>query len=148
MTVYATSTGITDTADVTGPIVVTFAALFAAQAWTDMPAALTELQGSTRNRMKFDMSRYTQARATVRTTAAGASGAEMRIQYSTDQSAWSYLDGAAGPAVAIDAANATQVGAWVSLSAEARSDVFLRVIGIGGDGAVDPSFNLITLQLK
>jgi len=85
-------------------------------------------------------------RLVVNVRVAGFAGAQLRAQYSLDGLAWVYFDGAAGPAVAIDALG-LQVGAWVNLAVQ-LSDVFVRLVGIGGDAAVDPEFGLIQLQGK
>lgn len=115
--------------------------------WTAQPAALTELLGVTTARRKFDLRRYTQARVVAYVDTAGAAGAKLRAQYSTDESAWAYLDGATGPSVAVDATG-VEVSAWVDLEAAARADVFLRLVGIDGDGAADPVFGTLALQFR
>jgi hypothetical protein len=123
----------------------------ASVAWTDMPAALTEFQGFTRNRLAVDLSIYTDARVMVNigSTAGGAS-AEIRVQYSLDSgSNWFYLDSVAGPTVSISGtANALKVGAWASIVVAARADVWLRVVGVGGDGVIDPTFNIVQLEVQ
>src|SRR3990167_6095606 len=55
-------------------------------AWANMPAALTEFRGVTSFpfRIRADLSAATQVRTCVRVTTAGATGAELRAQYSTD----------------------------------------------------------------
>lgn len=76
---------------------------------------------------------------------AGAAGAQLRAQYSLDGAAWSSFNGANGPAVAIDAPGLI-AGAWVALAAP-LADVFVRVVGVGGDGIVDPEFGAVFLQV-
>jgi parallel beta-helix repeat protein len=115
--------------------------------WTDMPAALTELLGNTRQRTKVDLTNITEARLIVNLPTAGAATAEMRLQYSTDQSTWNYLDSGTGPSVSL-AANGLQVSSFVTLVAGAKSDVFLRVVGINGDGAADPILGTIYAQFQ
>ncbi len=122
---------------------------YSTQTWTAMPAALTEFNGGQQGRIKVDLSLATQARLIVRTqSTVGASGAELRAQYSTDENTWAYLDGLTGPAIPLNAANATQVSAWVNLAAGAKADVFLRLIGINGDGSASPTFGNISVQVK
>lgn len=130
------------------PVAITIIGVSSAVTWTDMPAALTEVLGVARSRTKFDLSLFTQARLTVRTSGAGAAGAELRAQYSTDESAWAYLDGSAGPAASLAAANATATAGWVDIATAAKTDVVLRVAGIGGDATADPSFGLVVLELR
>lgn len=118
------------------------------QAWSDMPAALTELFGQTAGRLKMNLTGYTEARVVVKTATAGATNAALAVQYSTDQTNWNYLDGSTGPSVGIGTANSVQVGAWVSIALAARGDVFLRCVGRDGDGAADPTLGSIFLQVR
>ncbi|KKN05886.1 hypothetical protein LCGC14_1082800 [marine sediment metagenome] len=117
--------------------------------WTNMLAALTEAFGlTTVHRLKFDLSGFHQARIIVNVQAAGHSTpALIRGQYSTDESSWAYLDGSAGPSVDISATG-TKVSGWVDLVAASQDDVFLRIVGLDGDGIVDPQFGLIAIEVR
>lgn len=123
----------------------------AAITWTDQPSALTELSGSNRARTKFDLSDCTQARLVARCGNA-ATGATLAAQYSTDQSTWAYLDGSSGPSVPFDqvlaAGTGTPASSWVNLAAGAKADVYLRIVGAGGDGAVDPVYSNVAIQVR
>ncbi len=133
------------------PFVVPFHGTSAAtQAWTNMPAALTEFAGLTRYRISYDLTYVSQARLWCIITVAGTTNAELRVQYSTNNGTdWFYLDGVSGPAVVFGATtNAPRVGAWVTLEAAARADVWLRLVGINGDGAADPAFAQISLHVR
>lgn len=123
----------------------------AGTAWTSMPAALTEYGGTNRTRVKADLTGFTQARLTVAVSTVGNSTAEVRIQYATDgdtQAAWAYLDGVDGPKANITTAANGRVSAWVNLAAGAKGDVWLRVVGINGNGTLSPVLGTITLQVK
>lgn len=117
--------------------------------WTDMPAAVVEFPGvGNRARTVAVLTAVTQARLVATMNVAGAAGAELRVQYSTDSGgAWNYLDGATGPSVTIDATG-LRVGSWVALASGAKADVWLRVVGAGGDNAVDPQFGNVSLQVR
>ncbi len=128
------------------PEVVTILAGYNIQ-WRNMPADLTELFNATQHRTMVDLTNATQVRLTVAVGTAGSDSAELRGQYSTDESNWYYLDGASGPGVPINAVG-LQVSSWVNLVADAKTDVYIRIIGINGDGRTDPKFGLITLQFK
>jgi hypothetical protein len=131
------------------PATIPVRAAYSTQSWTSMPAALTEFNGNTQGRIKVDLTNATQARLVVHMmSTAGAASAELRAQYSTDASVWNYLDGATGPAAAINVASTTVAGAWVNLVAGAKADVFLRVVGMNGDGIISPSFGSISVQVK
>jgi hypothetical protein len=120
--------------------------------WASMPAALTEMPSpnspaSTRYRTQYDLTSATQARLVLTVTVAGSASANIRVQYSTNQSTWYYLDGSSGPSVAISSTG-VKTSAWVNLTAGAKADVFLRIVGINGNGSASPSFGRIDLQLK
>ena len=77
------------------------------------------------------------ARIVVTVVTAGGTGSVLRAQYTTDltgASGWAYLDASAGPSVAIDATG-TAVSSSVTLTAAAKADVLLRLVGLNGDGA-------------
>ncbi len=115
--------------------------------WRNMPAALTEIFNATIHRTMVDLSNATQARLTVGVGRAGFATAELRGQYSTDGATWFYLDGTSGPSVPINAVG-LQVSSWVNLDAGAQADVYIRIVGINGNGAADPRFGLITIQFR
>lgn len=117
--------------------------------WTDQPAGNTELFGLTDRRTKFDLTRFTEVRLVANVEVAGVTGAKLRGEYSTNESAWNDIEngGGSGPEVAIDATG-TQVSSWVLIPSGAQADVFLRIVGIDGDGAGDPDLGLIALQFR
>ena len=120
---------------------------FGNPAWTNQPAALTELFGTTTARVKADLTAAAQVRLLCSVATAGAAAAAVRVQYSTDQSSWSYLDGASGPSLGVGTTG-LKVGAWTSPAAGAKADVFLRVVGINGDASADPAFGHVLLQVR
>jgi hypothetical protein len=115
--------------------------------FTNLAAALTEYNGQTHRRTKFDLTQFTQARVLTQVETAGNAGAEVRVQYSTDESAWSYLDNSAGPASDIQNTGVETDG-YVTITQAARTDVFLRAVTIGGDAASDPVIGAIHLQVR
>jgi hypothetical protein len=114
-----------------------------ATVWTDMPASTTELFGGTDNRSKIDLTEYLSCRVVVAVKVAGATGAKIKLQYSTNESSWADLTGTA----TVDATG-VKVSAWASIPAGALADVFIRAVGLTGDGAIDPNFTSIMLQVK
>jgi len=112
--------------------------------WTNQPAALTELFGFSRNRSKVDMTAATQARLVSNVAVAGGAAALLKIQYSTDQTTWTDLPGAS---IAINTTG-LQVSAFTAVPAGAKQDVFLRVVGLNGNGSADPAFGVTSLQYK
>jgi len=119
----------------------------AALVWTNMPAALTEFREVTVQRTKVDLTNYKSARLIVNVDTAGFAGASLRLQYSLNEADWSYLDGATGPDCDISATGVEE-STWVTLEAAAKDDVYLRLVGINGDGIEDPKFGSITAQFK
>lgn len=119
----------------------------AASLWSNMPAALTEFWGRSASRLQYDLTDATQARFMVNLDTAGVTSAKLRVQYSTDQVSWNYLDGGTGPSVTLDSTGLKTTN-WVNITALAKADVFLRVVGLDGDGAADPSFGVVELQIR
>lgn len=116
--------------------------------WSGMPEALTEFLGSPYYfRTKVNLTHCLYARIVVRVTTAGAETSKIRLQYSTDESTWYYLDNLNGPTVAIDATG-TIVSNYVTMHTNAKADVFLRLIGLDGDGGSTPYFGMIVAQFK
>jgi hypothetical protein len=109
-----------------------------------MPAALTEFRAVLNTRTKLDLASANQSRLTVRQAVAAYAGAQLKVQYSSDEATWYDLCAVALSTVA----NVTLAGTWTDVPGGAKGDVCIRVAGIGGDGAADPSFGLITLQVK
>jgi hypothetical protein len=123
-------------------------ASFGSPIWTNQPAAQTELFGTIGpSRVKADLTAAAEVRLLCNVVQGGAAAAAIRVQYSSDQSSWSYLDGTAGPSVSVSTTG-LKVSSWVSPAAGAKSDVFIRAVGINGDGTADPSFSSILLQVR
>jgi hypothetical protein len=109
--------------------------------WTNMPAAVTELWGFDRNRTKLNLAGFSQARLVVNVQVGGAAGSVLDVQYSTNQTTWNNLTSTAltvpistvGAVASVDRA----------LAAGAKADVWLRVVGSGGNGTADPRFGNI-----
>jgi hypothetical protein len=120
--------------------------------WTSMPAALTEFNGNIRTRVKTDLTDYTQAQITAAIGTAGSVNAELRIQYATDgdtQATWAYLDNTSGPLVNIGSgAGAGKAGSFVTLVAGAKAAVWLRVVGINGNGTASPFVGNVAVTFK
>ena len=126
---------------------------FAGQgSWSNMTTAESEFPGgSTEGRMVFDLSGYQYCRVSTSMLSGltGAPGAFMYPQYSTDFSAWSSLSagGGSAPSCRLDVVGST-AGSWVPMAAGARREVWIRIMGVSGDGAMDPLPGNISLELK
>lgn len=131
------------------PFVIPVLADAANFAFTNVPAALAEINGN-RSRLKADLANVSQARITARVMTIAASGSpELRAQYSTDENTWAYLDGAAGPSILLSGGVAsTRASTWVNLAAPAKADVFLRLVTINGTGTTSPAVGLVCLHVR
>ncbi len=113
--------------------------------WTSMPSSQTEFNGATRNRIKVDLTGANQIRLVAKIIVVGATGSKLRLQYSTNESSWT--DVSTSGDVACDAV-ATTAGSWVSIPDAAKTDIYLRISGLSGDGATSPQFGLATVQVR
>ena len=124
----------------------------AATTWTNMPLAATFLFGSHRHVMRVDLSTYTQVRFSVNKQAtAGAAAAKLVLRYraSFSTTVGDYSDiGTSEVSVAINTTNNVLVTNWIDLAAGAKADVFMAVVGSGGDGVIDPTFGSIIAEFK
>lgn len=127
--------------------------------WTDMPSALTELFGNTRNRSPVTVweddgttKRYTQARIGVQRVFSGAAaGAKLALYY--DNAGTLAAAGTAAIEVAIGTAG-SKLSSWVDLAAgvftreTSAGLTVLAVQGSGGDGAADAPINGVFVDLR
>jgi hypothetical protein len=113
--------------------------------WSNQPSAATELFGNVHRRTKADLTNSTQVRLVARVSTIGAADAIIYAEYSTDENSWSAL----GNTLAIGGGSAgTRAATWLDVPGGAKGDVFIRVMGSGGDGAADPVLGNIVLQVK
>jgi hypothetical protein len=124
----------------------------AAVTWTNMPAAATLFAGSHRHVIRADLTNMGSARLIVNkqaTAGAAASVIELRYATSFSTSVGAYLQiGSSVVQCAVNTTNTVATSAWVTLTAAAKADVFLALVGTGGDGALDPTFGSIVAQFK
>jgi hypothetical protein len=130
--------------------------VLAALAWTNMPAALsfwfstaTVAKGVT----KVDLTGFTQVRLLVnKQGTAGAAASKLILRYKAapfTQTVANYSDiGASEVSVAVNVQNTFLETAWINLVAGAKADVFLALLGSGGDGALDPAFGMVVAEFK
>jgi hypothetical protein len=120
------------------------------QTWNNMPGAQTELFGLTWGRRQADLTDYTEFRISVTQSVAGAAAAVFRAQFSTNGGGmWTDIEAAGTAAdLAVGAGTGLKVGTWGALNAAAIGDVQLRIVGQGGDGATDPAFRYIGIEIR
>lgn len=114
--------------------------------WRNMPEARTEIFGSTAYRTRVDFTGGTEYRLVVSQTVAGETEAKFELEYSLNNVDY-FVANATGPSEVSVASVGVNVGAWATLATGAKGDVYLRVIGLGGDNA-DPRWRMIRIQVK
>ena len=134
-------------------LIVPFIVDAAAFAWTNMPSADTLLNGSHRHVTRVDLTNFTQCRLVVnKQSVAGGATSKIRLVYATTFQTVpaNYLAIGASEVAAspLNVQNAIVASAWINLVAGAKADVFLALIGSGGDGALDPTFGSIVAQFR
>jgi hypothetical protein len=139
-----------------GGLRITFATpVLAALVWTNMPAALSFLFSTAtigKEITKADLTNFTQCRLLVNkqgTSGAAASKLILRYRTAFNQVVANYSDiGASEVSVAVNVNNTFLATNWINLAAGAKADVFIAVLGSGGDGALDPAFGQIAAEFK
>lgn len=128
-------------------------------AWGSMPLAVTEYKGATAQRWVGDLRGKKRIRISNLDMALDSTvtGAKVAVQYSVNSgSSWAYCDAAganSGPNALIDgsgsAAGTPIQGAWVNLDSSAKAaGVWLRIVGLGGDGAASPQFGRLEVEVQ
>jgi len=122
--------------------------------WTNMPAAVTFLGGlpaATLTRL-MPLGSFTQVRFVLQTgTVAGAAGSKILLRY---RSAFSVtasdylLMGATEVECGIASTGTGVDSGWINLVAGAIGDVYVTVLGSGGDGGADPVIGLQTVFFR
>jgi hypothetical protein len=127
---------------------ITFDSTDTGDAWTNQPAALTEIFGSTNLRRTVDLTNVSTCRFSAIIGTAGNTGAEIHLEYSINSGgAWNELASVASAMdLAIDATGLVDTG-FIAIAAGAQTDVWLRVVGTGGNGMADPLFHYVGAEL-
>ena len=122
--------------------------------WTNMPAAVTFLGGlpaATLTRL-MPLGSFTQVRLVLETgTVAGAAGSKILLRY---RSAFSVtasdylLMGATEVECGIASTGTGVDSGWINLVAGAIGDVYVTVLGSGGDGTTDPVIGVQTVFFR
>lgn|SRR3990167_5142128 len=113
------------------------------QTWTNMPSILTEFLGTVHRRMKFSFIDVDFIRLVARISTAGFAGSLIFAQYSTDESIWNTLTSS----IAIDSTG-TKVTSFNVMPVSAKGDVFIRLVGQGGNGTIDPIIGSVSLEFR
>lgn len=121
-------------------------------AYTNMPAANSFLFNSHRHIVMLDMEGFSMIRLKVNTQGtAGFSGSKLTLRYAKTFSTNvnNYTDvGVSEVSVPIDVANGYVDSGWIEISNDVNNDdIYLAIIGSGGNGTVDPQLGNISVSL-
>lgn len=122
--------------------------------WTSMPSALAGYGGNLGHVHHADLTGYTQVRLrAVKLGTGGDTGAKLYLRYSdtfsTTPADWDQLGDV--EEIALDIAGATNTvltSGWQLLTVDAQREVFIALLGDGGDGAISPVFGNIWAEFK
>jgi hypothetical protein len=116
--------------------------------YSNAPAADTEFIGTPRKLV--DLTTANEFRLVIsRPAGTVTAGHDCRLQYATTEAGpWTNLDGGAGPEVDISGAGGIKNSPWTALDAGAKADRYLRIMCKQGNGANDPQFRSISIQVR
>jgi hypothetical protein len=123
--------------------------------YKSVPEAATALDPFNASQTKFPLGTFTAARiVAVVTETSLPVGAVVAAQLEHPESpdVWAFLDGDAGPQLPVDTASVTDLGKamdglWVTIATEARADVRLRGVILGGDADAAKVIGLARVDL-
>lgn len=120
--------------------------------WSNMPSAISFYDGSAAFITAAELSNFTQVRLLInKLGTAGATGSAIILRYNTtytqNANLWSAI-GTTSVQLAVNNTNQFLETAWIDLVAGAKADVFIALMGSGGDGAADPIFGMITAEFR
>lgn len=102
---------------------------------------------------RADLTNYTQARmiARITTDSNSANSPKIYVEYftsfSTTQSDYLTL-GTSAVECSLFTGATFCTSSWIDLAAGAKADVFLTLLGSGGDGAADPVLGMVSVQFR
>jgi hypothetical protein len=119
----------------------------AAVTWTNMPSATTEFLGiQNLTRFKLDLSNAREIRVVTFVQTIGAANAKLGVEF-WNGSAWTSIGVTDNAPVSINVSGEMS-GAWTVIASAARADVPVRIVGVSGDGVIDPIFANVAIQVR
>jgi hypothetical protein len=120
--------------------------------WSNMPSAISFYDGSNAFITAAELTNFTQVRLLInKLGTAGAAGSIIILRYNTsytqNANLWSTI-GTTSVQLSVNNTNQFLETAWIDLVAGAKADVFIALMGSGGDGAADPIFGMITAEFR
>jgi len=120
--------------------------------WTNMPALPTTWLHQTSGTLTgdatyiVDLTEYTHFRFFFSKQAAGAAASNLSVQYSLDNSTWVPTPLVTGT-IGTGASGVSDSG-WISIPNDARTFIYIRLIGTGGNGTADPRVSPPTIIFR
>lgn len=119
--------------------------------WTNMPLGITTWLHQTSGTLTgdatyiVDLTEYTQLRFFFAKLVGGAAPSNLGIQYSFNNSTWEI-----SPLVTLAVGTGTgfQDTGWITIPVAARTIIYIRLIGAGGNGNIDPRFSPPTILFR
>lgn len=102
-------------------------------------------------RSKFNFASTSQISVNAIITTIGATATtSLALQYSTETVTWFALAETSSPQIVIGNTTGSKLGALYSVTSSVKNlgEVWVRVIGLGGNGTADPVFNLVSMYLR
>jgi hypothetical protein len=120
--------------------------------WSNMPSTLQFFDSSAAFITVAELTAFTQVRLLInKLGTSGATNSKIYLRYSTtySQTASSYSAiGTSSVELAINQSNQFLETAWINLATGAKADVFIALVGDGGDSAADPVFGMIAAEFR
>ena len=120
--------------------------------WTNMPTLPTTWLHQTSGTLTgdatyiVDLTEYTDFRFFFSKQAAGAAASNLSVQYSFDNSTWEPTPLVTGT-IGTGTSGVSDSG-WTSIPVAARTFIYIRLIGTGGNGTADPRLSPPTIIFK
>ena len=123
--------------------------------YTNMPAAVGFFAGSAAYIQEVDLTGFTQARLRVnKLGAAGNTNSTIRAVYNTAYSQTASTYSQLGSAAQVQVVPSTTANAffdsdWINLAAGAIADnIYIAIVGLNGNGTLDPVYGSITVEFQ
>lgn len=145
------------TSQLSSQVITLYRIAFAAEVantWSNMPDTLQFFDSSSAFVTRADLSTFNEVRLIVnRQGTAGAANSKLILRYQTTGGApftqGSYSDiGVTEVSLNVSATNNLLATSWIQMASGAMSDVWVALLGIGGDNSADPVFGNIYAEFR
>lgn len=113
--------------------------------WLNQSSSVQEFKGATYHRTKYIMDGTTELRLIANVSTPGASGSYITAQWSSNLVSWNFFTTGSDPRCPIDVTG-FQESPWSVITTGSVGDLYIRIVGSGGNGIADPSIALVALH--